>query len=151
MRIESSKTKGYKDFNPSNFEASFHNSSILELDDFVLAVQQLEKELTRTLDKLAPLEDRRKKKQPSRAWYNATLKEQRRIVRTRECIYNWNRQLHQWKVFAREHNRYTRMLEFQKRHYLVTKVEKATTDSKQLFQLVAKRIIHSQKTLAIVQ
>ena len=28
------------------------------------------------------------------------------------------------------------MLEFQKRHYLVTKVEEATTDSKQLFQLV---------------
>ena len=35
----------------------------------------------------------------------------------------------------RERNRYTRMLEFQKRHYLVTKVEEATTDSKQLFQL----------------
>ena len=28
------------------------------------------------------------------------------------------------------------MLEFQKRHYLVTKVEEAMTDSKQLFQLV---------------
>ena len=28
------------------------------------------------------------------------------------------------------------MLEFQKRHYLVTKVEEATTDSRQLFQLV---------------
>ena len=28
------------------------------------------------------------------------------------------------------------MLEFQKRHYLVTKVEEATLDSRQLFQLV---------------
>ena len=135
-RIESSKTESYRDFNPRDFEASFDNSTILEQDDFTLAVQELEKELTRTLDELAPLQDRRKKKQPSRPWYSATLKEQRRIVRTRECIYNRNRQPHQWKAFTREHNRYTGMLEFQKRYYLVTKVEEATLDSKQLFQLV---------------
>ena len=62
--------------------------------------------------------------------------EQKRIVRTRERIYNRDRQLHQWKAFTRERNRYTRMLEFQKRHYLVTKVEEATIGSRQLFQLV---------------
>ena len=75
-RIESSKTRSYKDFNPRDFEASFNDSTILEQDDFALAVQELEKELTRTLDELAPLQDRRKKKQPSRPWYSATLKEQ---------------------------------------------------------------------------
>ena len=65
-RIESSKTRSYKDFNPKDFEASFDNSTILEQVDFTLTVQELEKELTRTLDELAPLQDRRKKKQPSR-------------------------------------------------------------------------------------
>ena len=134
--IESSKARNYKDFNTSSFETSFNNSAILEEDNFELAVKALEKELTRTLDELAPLQDRRKKKIPSRPWYNATLKEHKRIVRTRECIYNRDRQLHQWKAFTRERNRYTRMLEFQKRHHLVTKVEEATTDSRQLFQLV---------------
>ena len=136
VKAESSKTRSYRNFNPSNFEANFNNTSILEQDSFEQAVIELEKELTRTLDELAPLQDRRKKKQPRRPWYNATLKEQRRIVRTREHIYNRDRQLHQWKVFTRERNRYTRMLEFQKRHYLVTKEGEATTDSKQLFQLV---------------
>ena len=135
-RIESSKTRSYKDFNPRDFKTSFDNSTILEQDDFTLAVQELEKELTRTLDELEPLKDRRKKKQPSRPWYSATLKEQRRIVRTGEHIYNRDRQPHQWKAFTREHNRYTRMLEFQKRHYLITKLEEATLDSRQLFQLV---------------
>ena len=128
VKTESSKTRSYRKFNPSDFEANFNNTSILEQDSFEQAVIELEKELTRTLDELAPLQDRRKKKQPSRPWYNATLKEQRRIVRTREHIYNRDRQLHQWKAFTRERNRYTRMLEFQKRHYLVTKVEEATTD-----------------------
>ena len=112
VRIESSKARNYKDFNTSSFETSFNNSAILEEENFKLAVKSLEKELTRTLDKLAPLQDRRKKKIPSRPWYNATLKEQKRIVRTRECIYNRDRQLHQWKAFNRERNRYTRMLEF---------------------------------------
>ena len=144
VSIESSKTRSYKDFNPSDFNTSFNNDNILEQDSFEQAVVELEKELTRTLDKQAPLQDRRKKNQPSRPWYNATLTEQRRIVRTREQIYNRDRQLHQWKAFARERNRYTRMLEFQKRHYLVIKVEEATTDIKQLFQLLGSLLGHKE-------
>ena len=130
VSIESSKTRNYKEFNASDFNTGFNNDNILEQDSFEQAVMELEKELTRTLDELAPLQDRRKKKQPSRPWYNATLKEQRRIVRTRKQIYNRDRQPHQCKAFTRERNRYTRMLEFQKRHFIVTKVEKAMTDRK---------------------
>ena len=37
------------------------------------------------------------------------------------------------------------MLEFQKRHYLVTKVEEATTDSRQLFQLVGTLLGHKEE------
>ena len=101
VSIESSKTRSYKDFNPSDFNTSFNNDNILEQNSFEQALIELEKELTRTLNELAPLQDRRKKKQPSRPWYNATLKEQR-IVRTREQIYNRDRQPHQWKAFTRE-------------------------------------------------
>ena len=55
VRTESNKTRSYKDFNPRDFKVSFNNSNILEQDDFTLAVQELEKELTRTLDELAQL------------------------------------------------------------------------------------------------
>ena len=145
VRIESSKARNNKNFDTSSFETSFNNSAILEEENSELAVKSLEEELTRTLDELAPLQDRRKKKIPSRPWYNATLKEQKRIVRTRECIYNRDRQLHQWKAFTRERNRYTRMLEFHKRHYLVAKVEEATTDSRQLCQLVRTLLGHKEE------
>ena len=147
VRIESSKTRNYKNFSTSSFETSFNDSTIVEQDNFELAVKALKKELTRTLDELAPLQDRRKKKISNRSWYNSTLKEQKRIVRTRECIYNRDRQLHQWKAFTRERNRYTRMLEFQKRHYLVTKVEEATTDSRQLFLLFGSLLGHKEENL----
>ena len=78
VRIESSKTRNYKNFSTSSFETSFNDSTILEQDNFELAVKALEKEFTRTLDELAPLQDRRKKKIPSRPWYNSTLKEQKK-------------------------------------------------------------------------
>ena len=54
VSIESSKTRSYKDFNPSDFNTSFNNDNILEQDSFEQAVVELEKELTRTLDELAP-------------------------------------------------------------------------------------------------
>ena len=68
VRIESSKTRNYKNFSTSSFETSFNDSTILDQDNFELAVKALEIELTRTLDELAPLQDRRKKKIPSRPW-----------------------------------------------------------------------------------
>ena len=36
------------------------------------------------------------------------------------------------------------MLEFQKMHYLVTKVKEATLDSRQLFQLVGNLLGHKE-------
>ena len=36
------------------------------------------------------------------------------------------------------------MLEFQKRHYLVAKVEEATLDSRKLFQLVGSLLHHKE-------
>ena len=59
VSIESSKTRSYKDFNSSDFNTSFNNDNMLEQDNFEQAVVELEKELTRTLDKLAPLKDKR--------------------------------------------------------------------------------------------
>ena len=47
------------------------------------------------------------------------IMEQRKIIRNRESIYSTYKQENQWKAFTRE-NRYNRMLDFNKRHYLVT-------------------------------
>ena len=55
VRTESSKTRSYRDLNPRDLKDSFDNSNIIAQDDFVLAVQELERELTKTLDELAPL------------------------------------------------------------------------------------------------
>ena len=43
VSIESSKTRSYKDFNPSDFNTSFNNDNILEQESFEQAVVELEK------------------------------------------------------------------------------------------------------------
>ena len=48
-RIESSKTRNYKEFSTEAFEETFYDSSILGHQDFHTALAELEKELTRAL------------------------------------------------------------------------------------------------------
>ena len=49
-------------------------------------------------------------------------------------VYIKYRENHHWKAFTREQNRYNRMLDYNKRHHLVTKVDEANKDSKQFFR-----------------
>ena len=92
--------------------------------------------MTRALDELAPLEDRGKPKRKSRPWYNSQLLKQRKVTRSRERAFNKYREDHHWRVFTREWNRYNRMLEFNKRQYIINKVNESNNNSRQLFKLV---------------
>ena len=44
------------------------------------------------------------------------------------------RENHNWKAFTTECNRYNRMLDYNKRHHLLTKINEPNSDSKQLFR-----------------
>ena len=92
--------------------------------------------MTRALDELTPLEDRGKQKRKSRPWYNSQLLEQRKVTRNRERAFIKYREDHHWRAFSRERNRYNRILEFNKRHYIITKVSESTNGSRQLFKFV---------------
>ena len=90
--------------------------------------------MERTLDIIAPLEEKQKPKRKNKPWYTSQLLRQRNTVRNRERAYIKYRENHHWRAFTREHNRYNRMLDYNKRHYLVTKINEAIKDSKQLFR-----------------
>ena len=89
-----------------------------------VAYNEFTQELTRTLDKIAPIEEKKKLNGKNRPWYSNELLEQRKVTRKREKIYNTYKQEYQWKAFTRERNNYNRMLYFNKRHYLVTKKQR---------------------------
>ena len=92
--------------------------------------------MTGALDELAPLEDGGKPKRKSRPWYNSQLLEQRKVTRNRERAFIKYREDHHWRAFTRERNKYNRMLESNKWHYIITKINESANDSRQLFKLV---------------
>ena len=71
-------------------------------------------------------------------WYNSQLLEQRKVTRNRERAFNKYREDHNWRAFTREQNRYKRMLEFNKRHYIITRVNESANNSRQLFSILVR-------------
>ena len=56
---QSTKHRNYKDFNLNNFSQVFNNSKILDHSSLEDAVQAFNEEMEKTLDKIAPIEERR--------------------------------------------------------------------------------------------
>ena len=90
--------------------------------------------MERAPDIMTPLEEKQKPKRKNKPWYTSQLLEQRKFVRNRERAYIQHKENHHWKAFTREQNRYNRMLDYNKRHHLIMKIDKANKDSKQLFR-----------------
>ena len=135
-QLENQTRRPVKKLDLNTFKQEFNNEAVTQhrqLDEIWAA---LEKELTRTLDKLIPEERHRRTSKPRRPWYNSRLLGQRKIVRNRERVYLTYRQQHQWQAFTRERNRYITMLNYNKRASLVTQVESAEKDSRKLFRIV---------------
>ena len=95
-----------------------------------MPIMNLTQEHTRTLDKIAPMEDKKKPKRRNRPWYSNELLQQRKITSNREGVYNIYKEEHQWKAFTIERNRYNRILDFNKRNYILKQVTGTTNDSK---------------------
>ena len=135
----------YTDITLENFTATFRNKEITQHSKLEDALEAYNKEIERTLDILAPVKKRTDHKKQSRPWYNASLLDQRKIVRNRERIFNHYRLDHQWKAFTRERNRYNTMPNYCKRNHLVGQVKDAQNDSKQLFRIVDRMLGRKNK------
>ena len=135
-QLENQTRRPFKKLDLDTFKQEFNNEAVTQhrqLDEIWAA---LEKELTRTLDKLIPEERHKRTSKPKWPWYNSRLLDQRKIVRNRERVYLTYRQQHQWQAFTRERNRYITMLNYNKRASLATLVESAEKDSRKLFRIV---------------
>ena len=110
----STRFKKYTDLTTENFSATFRNKEITQHSQLEDALEAYNTELERTLDKLVPAKKKTDYRKQSRPWYNASLLDQRKIVRNRERIFNHYRLDNQWKAFTRERNRYNTMLNYYK-------------------------------------
>ena len=127
----------YKDLDIETFMNDINlNNVYVDSLDINIVVESLEKELTRVLDKHAPVKTRtvtHRKKQP---FYNQCLKNQKHCVRNRERIWRKYRETHQRKALNIERNKYNRMLRKYKFQELNNKISECGRDTKKLFNLV---------------
>ena len=117
---QSTMHRNYRDFNLNNFSQVFNNNKILDQPSLDKAVQVFNEEMERTLDNRPLKEEKKEHKRQNKQWFTRQLLEQRKIVRNQERAYIAYRENQHWKAFTREQNRYNKMLEYNKRHHLVT-------------------------------
>ena len=127
-----------KELDLDRFSKEFRNEVVMQHSNLDNIWKEFNKELTRTLDKLAPPRIPRRNAKPARPWYNSRVLGQKRIVRNRENKYIKYKQDHHWKAFTKERNRYNTMLRFNKTASIVEPVHSSQNNSKKLFRLVNK-------------
>ena len=86
-KCQSTMHRNYKDFNLNNFSQVFNNNKILGQQSLEKAVQVFNEEMERTLDKIAPKEEKKEHKRQNKQWFTSHLLKQKKIVRNQERAY----------------------------------------------------------------
>ena len=129
------KSRKLKDIDTDAFMADI-NCEVIQLTNLQQATTTLKDELTRVLEKHAPLKEWKisdRKKQP---WYEEHVKHQKKIVRRREHIWHKYKEQQHWKAYTVERNRFNRILAGSKIRTISAKVKECGNDTKRLYNLV---------------
>ena len=81
-QLENQNRRPFKDLDLDAFQQEFSNDAVTQHRQLDEIWSALEKELTRTLDKLIPEAKQRRKGKPHQPWYNSRILGQRKIVKT---------------------------------------------------------------------
>ena len=68
----------------TEFQKNFNNQPILDATNLEDAIHQLNDQMLRNLNQVAPLKRRRSLKKAPKSWFNKDLLDQRKIVKNRE-------------------------------------------------------------------
>ena len=116
------------------FQQSFNNQPIVDATNLEDAIDQLNDQMLRTLNKVTPLKSRRCVKKAPISWFNKDLLNQMKVVKNREQKWIKYKEPHQWTAFKRERNHYNQMMKFQKRHNTFTRIKDNHDNTRQLYK-----------------
>ena len=94
------------------------------------AVNNMNEEMLRTLDLVAPAREVKAKKRRSKPWYNEEIKQQRKILKNMECKWFKYREDSHWHPHKCKRNRYINILKFKKTSSLHQLVKQNSIASK---------------------
>ena len=121
--------------------ADVYDANILsdEYDTNTIAIK-LESELSRVLDVIAPIKEKKVHPRPLQPWFNETLRMQKKLVRNRERVWLKYQMDSTWNAYKRERNRYNFMLKYAKTQHLQELIIDSRGDTKRLYKIVNKPI-----------
>ena len=118
------------------FCKNFSNDLITQVTTLEEAVNTMNEEMLRILDLVAPTKEVKAKNTRPKPCYDNELKQQRKILKNRECKWFIYSEDCHWHAYKYKRNRYINMLNFKKIHSLHQLVKQNSTDSKNLFKLI---------------
>ena len=107
----------------TEFQQSFNNQPILDATNLEDTINQLNDQMLRNLNKVAPMKKRRSMKKAPKLWFSKDLLDQRKIVKSREQKWLKYKEPYQWTAFKRERNCYNQMIKFHKRQSIFTNIK----------------------------
>ena len=141
-KIEPQKitTKGRKSAKSINniFKEKFNDKGILKSTTLDEAINHFTKEVLKALDNIAQLKKVKTTNRKPKPWYDEDLKQQRTIMKNRECKWMKYHEDHLWKAFVRERNRHNTMLKFKKNACLHRMIKTNSNNTRKLFKLVSE-------------
>ena len=112
----------------------FNNDPIMQATALEEAVSNMNEEMFRTLDLVAPTKEVKSQKRRPYLWYDVQLKQQRKILKNREHKHS------HWYAYKCKRNRYINMLKFKKTHSLHQLTKQNSSDTKMLFKLISELV-----------
>ena len=94
--------------------------------------------MLKALDDIAPLKKVNTTNRKPKPWCDEDLKQQRTIMKNRECQWIKYHKDHLWKAYVRERNRYNTMVKFKKNDCLHRIIKANSNNTRKLFKLVSE-------------
>ena len=121
----------------NNFKAAFNESAINLTLPVNTVLYQLNNELHKALDTIAPLKQIQVAPRQKQPWFNEIVKARHKVVQNREQIWHKYPASDTWKAYKVERNVYNRLLIYKKRQLITKQVIDSKGDNKKLYKLMA--------------
>ena len=109
-----------------------------ECHNIDVLVQNLETTLHDTLEVHVPLITKSVTFRHTWPWFSSTIKQQKRIVRQHERIWQKYKEDHQWHAYRTEKKKYNTILKEAKKNSISEKIDACNRNTKWLFKLVSE-------------
>ena len=114
----------------------FKPSLMGETNHLPTLISELDGELKRTLDTLAPEKMCSITTHVKQPWFDHFVRERHTVVRNRERVWLTYKTQEAWTAYKKEHNIYNRLLKFRKKQVISGMVIDAGRDTKKLYKII---------------